>query len=296
MHLEEFEPAPPGKGQVLVRVRAAAANPMDWKIRNGAMKLMTGRRFPRGLGHDFAGTVVGAGEGVTRLKAGDDVLGAMSMKASGAFAEIVVADENLIVEKPAELSYEGAAALPTVGVTALQSIIGKGGLRAGQSVFINGCLGGVGRTAAQIALMHGASVAGSCRDTAVADAKALGIAPVVDFDFDPTTLKGRFDLVLDTAGTMPFKAARTLLKPGGRIVDINMTPAKMPRAVFSRAFQAVIAKYTPEALKTVSQAAAQGKLAIPVARAVPLTQAIDALTELERTRTPKGGKLVIVPQ
>jgi NADPH:quinone reductase-like Zn-dependent oxidoreductase len=144
--------------------------------------------------------------------------------------------------------------------------------------------------------MHGAFVAGSCRDTAAADAKGLGIAPVVDFDFDPATLKGRFDLVLNTAGTMPFKAARTLLKPGGRIVDINMTPAKMPRVVFSRAFQTVIAKYTPEALETVSDAAAQGKLAIPVARAVPLTQAIDALTELERARTPKGGKLVIVPQ
>ena len=144
--------------------------------------------------------------------------------------------------------------------------------------------------------MHGASVAGSCRETAAADAKALGIAPVVGFGFDPATLKGRFDLVFDTAGTMPFKAARTLLKPGGRIVDINLTAAKLPMLMFSRAFQEVMAKYTPEALKTVSRAAAQGKLAIPVARTVPLTQAIDARTELERTRTPKGGKLVIAPR
>ena|GEM_PF-5079957 len=130
----------------------------------------------------------------------------------------------------------------------------------------------------------------------MAGAKALGIAPVVGFDFDPTTLRERFDVVFDTVGTMPFRAARTLLAPGGRIIDINMTAAKMPRAVFSRAFQVVIAKYTPEALETVSAAAAQGRLAVPVARAVPLTQAIDALTELERTRTPKGGKLVIVPR
>jgi NADPH:quinone reductase-like Zn-dependent oxidoreductase len=95
---------------------------------------------------------------------------------------------------------------------------------------------------------------------------------------------------------MPFSTARTLLKPGGRIVDINMTPAKLPRAVFSPAFQAVNAKYTREALESVSEAAAQGKLAIPVARTVPLSQAIGALTELESTHTPRGGKLVIVPQ
>ena len=296
MRLQEVEPPVPGKGHVLVRVRAAAANPMDWKIRNGAVKIMTGRRFPRGLGHDFAGTVVAVGAGVTRFKAGDEVFGAMSMKDSGAFAEMVAADESQVVNKPAGLSYEQAAVLPTVGVTALQSVIGKRGLRAGQSVFINGCLGGVGRAAAQIVLMHGASAAGSCRDTAAADAKALGIEPVVGFDFDPEPLKDRFDVVFDTVGTLPFSAARTLVKPGGRIVDINMTPAKLPRVVFSPTYQAVNATYTRESLESVSQAAAQGKLAIPVARTVPLTKAIGALTELERARTPKGGKLVIVPQ
>jgi NADPH:quinone reductase-like Zn-dependent oxidoreductase len=179
MRLEEVEPASPGNGQVLVRVRAAAANPKDWKIRSGATRLVTGHRFPRGYGHGFAGTVVGVGEGVKRFKAGDDVLGVMGLKASGAFAEMAVADEKLIVEKPAGLSYEEAAVFPAVGVIALQPVIGKGRLRAGQGVFINGCLGGVGRAAAQIALMHGASVAGSCRGTAAADARALGIAPVV---------------------------------------------------------------------------------------------------------------------
>ncbi|WP_428343285.1 NAD(P)-dependent alcohol dehydrogenase [Mycobacterium sp.] len=296
MHLEDVQPMSPGKGQVLVRVRAAAANPMDWKIRSGAMKFITGRRFPRGLGHDFAGTVVGVGTGVTRFEVGDDVLGAMSMKASGAFAEMVVAEENLIVIKPVRLSFEQAAALPTVGVTALQCVIDKGELHPGESVFVNGCLGGVGRAAAQIALMHGAYVAGSCRDTAMVDAKALGISPVVDFDFDPMRLKGQFDLVIDTAGTLSFRDARALLKPRGRIVDINATPAKMARSLFSRAFKPLFAKYSPEALETVSDAAAGGELAIPVAGAAPLTQAINALAHLERAHTPTGGKLVIVPQ
>jgi NADPH:quinone reductase-like Zn-dependent oxidoreductase len=300
MRLEEAEPPAPGKGRVLVRVRAAAANPMDWKMRNGDARLMTGRRFPRGVGHDFAGTVVAVGEGVTRFKPGDEVLGAMSLRDSGAFAEMVAADENQVVKKPAGLSYEEAATLPTVGVTALQALIDKGKLTAGQSVFINGVLGGVGRTAAQIARMRGASVGGSSRATARADAKALGIDPVVDFGFDPATLRGRFDLVLDTAGTMPVKAARTLLKPGGHIIDINVNPsnmaAKMTRSVFSRSYQVLVARYKSEDLEEVARAAAQGRLAIPVARTVPLAQAIGALTELERAHTPKGGKLVIVPQ
>jgi NADPH:quinone reductase-like Zn-dependent oxidoreductase len=296
MHLEDFEPGSPRRGEVLVRVLAAAANPMDWKIRNGDAKLITGRRFPRGLGHDFAGVVEGVGEGVTRFHAGDAVLGAMSMKAAGAFAELVVADESQIVAKPAGLSFEQAAVLPTVGVTALQALVEKASLEAGQSIFIAGCLGGVGRAAAQIALMHGASVAGSCRAGSQAEATALGIDPVVDFEFDANELKGQFDLVFDTVGALPVKAARTLLKPGGHIIDINGSPLKMARSVLSRRFQVLIAKYRREDLEEVARAAGEGKLDIPVARAVPLTEAIEALTALERQRTPKGGKLVVTTQ
>ncbi len=296
MHLVDVEPPSPGHGQVLVTVRAAAANPMDWKIRSGATKLMTGRHFPRGLGHDFAGTVTAVGEGVTSFRKGDDVLGAMSLKASGAFAEMVVADETSIVAKPAHLSYEEAAALPTVGVTALQCVVDKGKLHAGQNVFINGCLGGVGRAAAQLAIAHGAHVAGSCRSAAAADAEALGITPVMGFDFDPQDLNGQYDLVIDTAATLSLKSARILLKPHGRFIDINGSPAKMARAVFSRDFTPLIAKYTPDALRTVADAAGHGTLTVPIARTVPLTQAIDALTTLEHSHTPKGGRLVIVPQ
>jgi len=300
MHLDEVEPPVPGKGQVLVRVLAAAANPMDWKFRNGDSRLMTGRRFPRGVGNDFAGTVVAVGEGVTQFKAGDDVLGAASLRKAGAFAEMVTADQKQVVKMPAGLSFEEAATLPTVGVAALQALIGKGQLTAGQSVFITGCLGGVGRTAVQIARMHGASVAGSCRGSAAAEAIALGVDPVVGFDFDPAPLKGRFDLILDTAGTLPIKAARTLLKPGGHIIDINVNPsnmvAKMTRSMVSRDYRILISQYKSKDLEELARAAAQGELIVPVARTVPLTQAIGALTELERRHTPKDGKLVILPQ
>lgn len=296
MRFEDFEPTRPGPGEVLVRVKAAAANPMDWKIRNGEMKIMTGRKFPRGLGHDFAGVVAAIGDGVTRLRVGDEVLGGASMKAAGAFAEMVVAEEKAVVKKPANLSWEEAAAIPIVGLTAFQAIVNKSKLHAGQAVFIHGCLGGVGRSAAQIALAQGASVGGSCRGTATQEAHDLGIAPIVEFDFDAMKLAGRFDVVFDTAGTLPIKAAQALIKPDGRIIDINPTPAKFVRSALPGPYQVLIGKATVGDLDAVAQAAGKGTLRLPVARTVPLGKAIAALTELERNRTPKGGKLIITTE
>lgn len=297
LRLESVDVPTPGKGEVRVRVRAAAANPIDWRLRSGDAKLMTGRRFPRGLGFDFAGIVEAVGAGVRRLRVGDEVLGAGTLRTSGAFGELVVAPEKQVVKKPAGLSYEQAAALPTVGVAALQCLVDKGKLKAGQSVFITGCLGGVGRTAVQVALSYGASVTGSCRDTAFEDAKALGVTAVVGFDFDASNLAGRFDLVLDTADSLPIKVARTLLKPGGRILDINLSSSnmagKLARSVFSRDYQVVISKYTVKDLEELAQAAAQGKLDFRVARTVPLEDAVAALTELEVNHAPKNGKLLI---
>lgn len=295
MRLEDFEPARPGDGEVLVRVRAAAANPMDWGIRNGNLEPVTGQRFPRGLGHDFAGVVEAVGRGVTRLSVGDEVCGGAQIIDSGAFAEVVVADAKGVVKKPAGLSFEEAAALPTVGITAFQALIRVGELRSGQSVFVHGCLGGVGRSAVQIAVEHNALVGGSCRPVAARDARALGVEPIVEFDFDPEPLGGRFDIVLDTAGTLPFEAARILVKPGGRILDINPTSEKFARSAQPGPFQVVIAQPVTEDLEEVARAAERGALRLPIARAVPLAGAIAALAELERDGTPKGGKLVIVP-
>jgi NADPH:quinone reductase-like Zn-dependent oxidoreductase len=296
MRFEDFQPTRPGPGEVLVRVKAAAANPMDWKIRNGEMRIMTGRKFPRGLGHDFSGVVAAVGDGVTRLGVGDEVLGGASLKAAGAFAEMVVAEEKAVVPKPANLSWEEAAAIPVVGLTAYQAMVNTSKVHAGQAVFIHGCLGGVGRAAAQIALAHGASVGGSCRDTAMHEARDLGIAPIMDFDFDATKLAGRFDVVFDTAGTLSNRAARSLLKPGGRIIDINPTPAKFVRSALPGPYRVLIGKAVVADLDAVAQAAGRGILRLLVARTVPLVEAIAALTELERNRTPKGGKLIITTE
>ncbi|MFI7629688.1 NADP-dependent oxidoreductase [Microbispora rosea] len=295
MRLEDFEPAPLGADEVLVRVHAAAANPMDFGIRAGRMKHVTGRRFPRAMGYDFSGVVEAVGDRVTRLYVGDEVLGGTPIKSAGAFADVVVAQEKGVVSKPENLSFEDAAAIPTVGITALQALITKGKLQPGQAVFVHSCLGGVGRSAVQIALAHQATVAGSCRDNAISEARDLGIGPVVDFGFDPASLARRFDLVLIAAGTLPVKAARTMLKPGGRIISILPTPSNLARSVLPGPFHVLVAQPITEDLENVARAAGQGILWLPIARTVPLSQAIPALTELEQNGTAKRGKLIITP-
>ncbi|OBF22731.1 NADPH:quinone reductase [Mycobacterium kubicae] len=293
MRFEDFEPGRPGRGELLIRVRAAAANPYDWKVRNGEMKIMTGRAFPRGMGHDFAGVVEAVGPGVARLNVGDEVLGAAPIKTSGAFAEMVMAVEKGVVKKPAALSFEAAAAIPTVGGAALQGLVTKAKLQAGQYVFIHGCLGGVGRAAVQIALTRGAAVVGgSCRASAMQDARDVGVAPVVDFDSIPETLAKKFDIVFDTVGTLAPATARSLLKPGGRIVDIVPSGAKFLRSVLPGPYHLLITQHNAGDLDELAQACATGRLRLPIAATVPLDNAVAALTELERDNTPKGGKLI----
>jgi NADPH:quinone reductase-like Zn-dependent oxidoreductase len=288
--LEDTVTPQPKRGQILVRVRAASANAMDWKIRSGEMRIMTGRKFPRGVGHDFAGVVAQVGEGTTRLQVGDEVLGAARLQHAGAFAEFVIADKRSVARKPEALSFQHAATLPVVGLTAYQALTTAGRLQTGQRLFINGCLGGVGRVAVQLALGLGASVAGSCRSGTEAEARELGVDPVVAFDTTPPSHIGRFDVVFDTAGTLPYGTARQMLTPQGRIIDIVPSASKFVRSVLPGPYAAFMGRPDSDDLQHV---AGRGDIVTRIWRTATLDDAIPALTELENTRTSGGGKLVI---
>ncbi len=283
----------PGRGQVLVRVRAAAANAMDWKIRRGEMRPMTGRKFPRGVGHDFAGVIERVGEGVTRLQVGDEVLGAARLQDAGAFAEFVIADEPSVAHKPEALTFVQASTLPVVGLTAYQAVTRVGRLQPGQEIFINGCLGGVGRVAVQVATGVGASVTGSCRSGSEADAQQLGVDTVVPFDLDHAPLTGQFDVVFDTAGTLPYATARRMLRPGGRIVDIVPSVTKLARSILPGPYTAFMGRPDSDDLQHVADAAGRGEIVTRISRTVTLGDAIPALIELENAPTSGGGKLVL---
>ena len=295
LRLGEVTPPDPGRGQVRVQVRAASVNPMDRKIRRGEMKMLSGFRFPRGLGHDFAGVVEAVAPDAKRLKEGDEVFGVTSIPQAGAFAEFVVADEKNVWLKPSSISFEKAAALTIVSLTAWNALVEKARLTAGQSVFITGCLGGVGRSAVQIARMRGANVVGSCSATGRDEALALGVDEVVDYRaFDVGLYRHRFDVVFDTAGALSLSQCGAMLKRHGMSLHIVPNFAKIVGCLFPSRHCLVFGNPTPQSLAGVAEAAEQGKLVAAIGRVVPLPEAISAIVELETTGSPKG-KLVIVP-
>ena len=295
LRLEQFALAEPGRGQIRVQIKAASVNPMDWKIRKGELKMMTGRKFPRGLGHDFAGVVEAVGPNVTRHKVGDEIFGALGLRESGAFAEALVTEEKTVFLKPGSLSFEDAAALPIVSATAWTALIDQAKLRAGQRVFISGCLGGVGRIAVQIANMRGAEVVGSCKAARRDEALALGVHEAVDYrDFNADAYPGRFDVVFDTHGALSLRQCGAMLNRGGLALHIVPTPLKMIWSILSPRHRTIFGKMTPQTLLGILEAVKQGKIAPTIGRLVPLSQAIPAIIELEKTGSP-SGKLVVVP-
>lgn len=295
MRLEEIPVPVPARGQVRVRVRAASANPADWSVRAGDLRLVSGRRFPRGLGHDFAGVVDAVGPGVTRFRVGDEVFGIQGIRAAGAFAEYLVTPGKGVFRKPSGLTFEQAAALPMTGVTAWSAVVDKAKVKPGQSVFITGCLGGVGRAAAQLALMRGAGVSGNCSASGIGEARELGLRDAFDYrTFDPAGHRGQFDVVIDPARALSVSQCDSLLKSGGVAVHVEFPVRKIIAMLTSSRHQLAAGNPTPAHMTGITEAAERGSLTPKIARTVPLSEAIEALTELETKGTPKG-KLVIQP-
>ena len=222
LELREVDQPDVGDDELLVRVRAASVNPADWYAMAGfpyVARPQMGLRTPRArLGLDVAGEVVAVGERVTRFKAGDEVFGA----GSGTLAEYAAVPEDALVAKPANLSFEQAAAVPVAGLTALQGLRDKGGIRPGRRVLINGASGGVGTFAVQVAKAFGADVTGVCSPRNVELVASLGADQVIDYTRQDFTRTGRrYDLLLDVAGSRPWSACRRVLDPGATLVLVG---------------------------------------------------------------------------
>ncbi|MEV4317455.1 NAD(P)-dependent alcohol dehydrogenase [Actinocrispum sp. NPDC049592] len=214
-----------GPDEVLVQVRAASVNPLDWHFMRGdpyLMRLMFGLTRPKtsGLGSDFAGVVASAGSAVRGVKAGDSVFGCVSWSHGGlgSFAEYVRVPADAVRPKPASLSYEEAAAMPVAGLTALQAFR-LAGLSAGQSVLINGAAGGVGTFAVQIARSMGADVTGVCSTGNVSLVSSLGACAVIDYTSADFVQSGPYDVVLDNAGSRSLSACRRVLTKSGVLLS-----------------------------------------------------------------------------
>ena len=220
LRYEEIEKPAAGNDEVLIKVRAASANPLDWRIMGGAplpLRLIFGLRKPSVTrparpGVDVAGVVEAVGSNITRLKTGDQVFGTCK----GAFAEDACARESELAMKPENVSFEQAASVPIAAVTALQGLRDKGRIQPGQKVLINGAAGGVGAFAVQIAKSFGAEVTGVCSTRNVEMVRSIGADHVIDYTREDFARSGkRYDLFLDCHVNHSLWDCRRVLNPRG---------------------------------------------------------------------------------
>lgn len=213
------------EGDVLVQVHAAGVNPVDFKIRNGELKVVLPYRLPLILGNDVAGVVVRVGTRVRRFKPGDEVYARPEKDRIGTFAELISMNEDAVAIKPQKLTMEEAASIPLVGLTAWQALIEKAGLKKGQRVLIHAGSGGVGTFAIQLAKHVGAVVAATTSTANLDWVKALGADIVIDYSKDDfATVLSDYDVVLDSLGGEALEKSLRVLKPGGKLVSISGPP------------------------------------------------------------------------
>jgi len=309
LKLEDIEKPTPGDDDVLVRVRAAALNPLDWHYMRGTpyiMRMETGLRKPKvtRLGVDFAGTVEAVGKNVTQFKPGDDVFGGRT----GAFAEYVtVRQDRSVVLKPQDLTFEQAASVPVAAITALQGLRDEGNVQPGQKVLINGASGGVGTFAVQIARSFGADVTGVCSTRNLDMVRSIGAGRVVDYTKeDFTRVDERYDVVLDNVGNRSLLDVRHVMNPEGKYILIGgggpddgrwIGPLIKPiKAVvlswFVRQDMGMhLAELNREDLTVLRDLMQAGKVTPVIDRTYPLSEVPEAIRYLETGRA--RGKVVI---
>jgi NADPH:quinone reductase-like Zn-dependent oxidoreductase len=305
LRLEEV-PAPTLKPNgLLIRVRAASVNALDWHLLRGKpyiARLDFGLRGPKRAipGVDVAGTVEAVGSEVTGFQPGDEVFA----DNAHTLAEYVAGRAELYVHRPPSVSPEQAAALPAAGVTALQALRDHGRLEPGQHVLVYGAGGGVGTFTVQIAKALGAEVTGVTRTENLDLVRSIGADHVVDYTAeDPTRRADRYDLIIDNGATRPVLSLRRLLMPAGRLVLVGASKGDwigpmvriLGSSLLSRfgnqSITGMLAKPTREDLQTLADMLAAGSIRSGIDRTYPLTETAEAIRYLETMRA--RGKVVI---
>jgi len=288
---EDLDVSQPDAGEVLVSVRAASVNPVDFKIRSGKYPAVKNDRLPYTPGRDVSGVVEKCGAQATRFKVGDEVFGMVGIHGGG-YAEKVAVDQDALTVKPGELDHVRATAIPLAGQTAWQGLFRHGGLKAGQSVLIHGGSGGVGHFAVQFAKAKGARVLTTVSTGNVQFARDLGADVVIDYK------KQRFedhasdlDMVFDLIDGETRERSWGLLKKGGILISTLTEPSQEKASQFGvRAL-----RYTVEAdgeeLAEIARMVASGKVKPHVHRTFPLLSAADALATVEEGHSV--GKVVL---
>jgi NADPH:quinone reductase-like Zn-dependent oxidoreductase len=306
IRLAEIDKPIPGDGHVLVRVRAASVNPYDWHELRGKpyfVRAQSGLRRPKNprLGVDVAGSVEAVGEKVTEFEPGDEVFGG----AAGAFAEYVCGSPTSLVAKPADVSFEEAATLNIAGITALQGLRDRGGLRPGRRVLVNGASGGVGTFAVQIAKAMGAHVTGVCGTGNVELVRSIGADEVVDYTREDFAAGGEhYDVILDNVATRRPGVMRGILTADGRYVAVGslsmgdwigpitfLAGVSLAGLLRSQTMSVMLAQTRADDLAELGRLVASGAVKPVIDRTYPLEQTAMAIAYVEAGHVP--GKVVI---
>ena len=307
LQLAEVEKPAPNENQVLIKVIAAAANPLDWHRMRGEpflARMGEGLRKPKNpkLVADIAGQVEAVGMNVTEFKPGDKVFGAVG---AGGFAEYVCIREKNLALKPANISFEAAAAAPVVGFTALQGLRDLGHIQAGQKVLVNGASGGVGHFAVQIAKSYGTEVTGVCSTRNLDMVRSIGADHVIDYTREDFTRNGQeYDLIYDSIGNRSVFDYRRALKPEGKCVIAGFT--SLPRLFGHMLLGRLVSKAgdkkvgmmgisnaNKEDLLVIKELLETGKVVPVIDRRYPLSETAEAIRYLE-TGHARGKVIIIV--
>ncbi len=303
---EEIKKPTVGDNDVLINIRAASVNPLDWHFMRGTpyfLRIMAGLTKPKDtrLGVDVAGLVEAVGRNVTRFKPGDEVFGSCR----GAFAEYVCTSEPALAMKPYNVTFEQAASVCVAALTALQGLRDKGQIQPGQKVLINGAAGGVGTFAVQIAKSFGADVTGVCSTRNVGMVRSIGADRVIDYTQEDFTKSGqRYDLILDSVGNHSFSACRRALNPRGIYIAVGGPSGRwmigflarvITALVFSRfvsqKLSMILMRPSKEDLTIMRELMEAGKVTPVIDRRYGLSEVPEAIRYLEEGHA--RGKVVI---
>lgn len=306
LQVESIPEPVPGSGQLAVRIAAASLNPLDWKLREGTLRLVPiAKSPPRTTGCDFAGEVVAVGSGASGWRVGERVLGSLSpFGREGSCAEVCVVDPARVARVPDGVALDVAACLPVAAGTAVQVLADMAPGPPGQRVLIIGAAGGVGHFAVQLARHRGARITAVCGADNVTFVNILGADEVIDYGrTDVLTLGARFDLVFDVAGVIDWRSAsRRLLVRGGTYLGTAGTAA----AAMSTAFGGLVAPWrsgtrvanvtlrlNAGALQRLAELARSGVLQPHIARRIGLDEVAQAQAAMQRGHG--RGKIVVTP-
>jgi NADPH:quinone reductase-like Zn-dependent oxidoreductase len=282
LKVEETERPDPGDGEVLIRVRAASVNPIDWKQRSGYAEVP----LPAVPGRDLAGTVEESND--SRFSPGDNVFG----NPGGTYAEYVAAPGDFLAKMPADLSFEQAAAIPVAGLTAWQGLFDKGGLESGQTALISGAAGGVGHFAVQFARVAGAQAVGTASARNRDFVLGLGADRCVDYTSeDVSQVVSDVDVALDTVGGDVTATLVPTLREGGAIVTIASAPPE--EAAAERGARAImhVTSPSPDQLTRIAELVLAGEVRIEITEVLPLND-VQRAHELSETGHVRG-KIVL---